>query len=51
MQDKELGFWNISLMLTQEAERHLIETTEGDARRLLNVFEIGVITTWPDGEG
>ncbi len=51
MQDKTNGFGEINIALTKEAEHHLIEMTEGDARRLLNAFEIGVITTPPDGEG
>lgn len=49
--DPERGFGQRKVDLTPEAERHLIETTEGDARRLLNALEIGVETTPPDSEG
>lgn len=49
--DPERGFGGLKIVLTEEAERHLLETTEGDARRLLNAFEIGVATTPPGPEG
>lgn len=51
LEDPERGFGTLKVELTEEAERHLIETTEGDARRLLNALEIGVVTTPPDPEG
>ncbi|MBI3805104.1 MAG: replication-associated recombination protein A [Nitrospirae bacterium] len=51
LSDPERGFGKWKVVLTDEAERHLIETTEGDARRLLNALEIGVVTTPPDAEG
>ena len=51
LSDPERGFGKLKVDLTDEAERHLIETTEGDARRLLNALEIGVVTTPPDAEG
>ncbi|MFQ5579043.1 MAG: replication-associated recombination protein A [Nitrospiria bacterium] len=49
--DPECGFGTLKIQLSKEAERHLIQMTEGDARRLLNAFEIGVTTTPPDVEG
>jgi putative ATPase len=51
MTDPERGFGAMKIVLTEEAEEHLLATTEGDARRLLNAFEIGVTTTPPDSEG
>ncbi|WDT71259.1 MAG: replication-associated recombination protein A [Candidatus Manganitrophus sp.] len=51
LSDPERGFGKLNVQLTEEAERHLIETTEGDARRLLNALEIGVVTTPPDPQG
>ncbi|HIE65780.1 MAG: replication-associated recombination protein A [Nitrospira sp.] len=51
IRDPERGFGKLKIRLSKEAERHLIQMTEGDARRLLNAFEIGVTTTPPDVEG
>ncbi len=51
MTDPERGFGAMKIVLAEEAEQHLLATTEGDARRLLNAFEIGVTTTPPDSEG
>jgi putative ATPase len=51
IRDPECGFGKIKIQLSKEAVRHLIQMTEGDARRLLNAFEIGVTTTPPDAEG
>ncbi len=51
IQDPERGFGKLKIQLSKEAEHHLIQMTEGDARRLFNAFEIGVATTPPDAEG
>jgi len=51
MTDPERGFGNAKITLTEEAKRHLIENTCGDARRLLNALEIGVMTTPQNAEG
>jgi len=51
IRDPERGFGILKIQLSKEAERHLIQMTEGDARRLLNAFEIGVTTTPPDVNG
>ena len=51
MTDRERGFGEMKIVLTEEAEHHLLATTEGDARRLLNAFEIGVTTTPPGPDG
>lgn len=51
IQDPERGLGKLKLIVTEAAKKHLIETTEGDARKLLNTLEIGVATTSPDAEG
>lgn len=51
LSDPDRGFGQKKVVFTAEAEKHLIETTEGDARRLLNALEIGVMTTPPDADG
>lgn len=51
IQDPERGLGKLQLIVTEAAKNHLIETTEGDARKLLNTLEIGVATTSPDTEG
>ncbi len=51
IQDKERGFGNLALKVDEAAKHHLIESTEGDARKLLNAFEIGITTTPPDPSG
>ncbi len=49
--DRECGLGKMRINITKEAISHLIGTTEGDARRLLNALEIGATTTPPDTEG
>ncbi len=49
--DPDIGFGKLNLKVAEDAKLHLIETTEGDARKLLNAFEIGISTTPPDDAG
>ncbi len=49
--DPERGLGKLKLIVTEAAKKHLIETTEGDARKLLNTLEIGASTTSADAEG
>ncbi|MGE5174041.1 MAG: replication-associated recombination protein A [Betaproteobacteria bacterium] len=49
--DKERGFGNLSVSLTPEALDFLIAKSNGDARRALNAFEIGVLSTAPRTDG
>ncbi len=49
--DLERGLGKMKLIVTPEAGTHLIETTEGDARKLLNALEIASVSTPPDAEG
>lgn len=47
--ERGLGKWHA--ILSDDARRHLIFTSEGDARRALNGLELAVLTTHPNGEG
>ncbi len=49
--DKERGFGNLSIDLAPEALEFIIAKANGDARRALNAFEIGVLSTVPDAGG
>lgn len=51
IRDPKRGFGKRKLQLNEAAKQHLIDTTEGDARKLLNALEIGVSTTPPDSDG
>ncbi|MDD5020804.1 MAG: replication-associated recombination protein A [Endomicrobiaceae bacterium] len=46
--DKERGFGNLNIQIEQNAKEHLIKNANGDARRLLNAVEIGVLSTMPN---
>jgi len=45
--DPERGLGSFNLTIDPEAKRHLIQTAEGDARRLLNALEVAALTTTP----
>jgi putative ATPase len=45
LRDKEKGLGNYKVEMSGEAKRHLILNAGGDARKLLNALEIGVIST------
>ena len=49
--NKEKGFGNLNIKITDEAKQHLINFSNGDARRLLNAVEIGVLSTNPNSNG
>ncbi|MBN1824436.1 MAG: replication-associated recombination protein A [Endomicrobiales bacterium] len=49
--DAERGLGKYKVDISPDARKHLIKTCEGDARRLLNALEIGVLTTRPDQRG
>lgn len=49
--NKEKGFGNLNIKITDEAKQHLIKFANGDARRLLNAVEIGVLSTSPNSGG
>lgn len=51
VRDKErgLGMWHISI--SEEARRHLVTMSNGDARVALNALEMAAFATLPDGNG
>lgn len=51
LKDKEKGLGKYNIKIEEEAIRHLIKISDGDARRLLNALEIGVLTTPGDKDG
>lgn len=51
LNDRENGMGNFQVRITEDAVLHLICSAEGDARRLLNALEIGILTTKPDQKG
>jgi putative ATPase len=48
IRDEENGYGELFVTIMPEAENHLIEYSQGDARRLLNALELAVTTTVPD---
>lgn len=51
LKDKERGLGNYQVEISDAAIEHLITVSDGDARRMLNALEIGVLTTPPDKDG
>lgn len=51
LRDKERGLGKFKVAMEEEALQHLLKVSEGDARRLLNALEVGVLTTPPDKDG
>ncbi|GAB1401238.1 replication-associated recombination protein A [Elusimicrobiota bacterium] len=48
LSDKERGFGNLNIKIEQNAKEHLVKNANGDARRLLNAVETGVLSTMPN---
>src|SRR3989337_3685572 len=51
LNEKDRGMGNYHVSMSRDAREHLIRSSEGDARRLLNALEIGILTTKPDDKG
>jgi len=51
IEDKENGLGKKRINIVPEALKHLIKTSNGDARRALNALEVGVMTTKPSRNG
>lgn len=51
LNDKDRGVSSLRVIMTPEAEAHLVRQAHGDARRLLNALEIAALTTAPDMNG
>lgn len=49
--DQQNGFGKLNIQITSDAKNHLVKNSGGDARRLLNAVEIGVLSTMPDSKG
>jgi len=49
LQDAERGLAKYNIEITQDAREHLLSGAAGDARRLLNALEIGVLSIKPEG--
>tara|TARA_B100001093_G_scaffold338832_1_gene323610 strand:+ start:6477 stop:8666 length:2190 start_codon:yes stop_codon:yes gene_type:complete len=47
LRDKERGYGNRSVTITPDAEAHLVDVANGDARSLLNALELAVESTPP----
>jgi putative ATPase len=51
LEDSERGLGKFKVQITPKALKHIAETASGDARRILNALEVGVLTTVPDSKG
>ncbi|MDR3048687.1 MAG: replication-associated recombination protein A [Elusimicrobiota bacterium] len=51
LKDKENGLGNYTVQMSDDARKHLIFNADGDARKLLNALEIGVLSTKVDEKG
>ncbi len=49
--DPERGFGKLKIKITDEALKHLIQSSNGDSRRILNGLELAVLTTPADENG
>jgi putative ATPase len=49
--DRQRGYGNLKVNVTEEAIAHLANVANGDARSLLNALELAVETTEPDENG
>ena len=45
LKDKENGVGNIPVVMDEDALKHLVKVSEGDARRTLSALEVGALTT------
>jgi len=45
--DRERGFGKLKIKMDPLAAKHISERSDGDARRVLNALEVGVLTTKP----
>jgi putative ATPase len=50
LKDKENGLGNYKVKMSEEAREHLLVNAGGDARKLLNALEIGVLSVEVNGE-
>ena len=51
LNDREVGYGDRPIVISEEASEHLLDVAGGDARSLLNALELAVETTAPNPEG
>ncbi|MBZ0307737.1 MAG: replication-associated recombination protein A [Anaerolineae bacterium] len=51
LKDKERGYGNLLIEVTDDALNHLADVADGDARSAFNALELAVTTTPPDKDG
>lgn len=51
LSDPERGYGKLKIKVESDAEAHLVNVANGDARSLLNALELAVETTLPDNSG
>ncbi len=51
LHDKERGYGNKKIKISDDALKHLVSVANGDARGVLNALELAVETTGPDKSG
>jgi putative ATPase len=51
LNDKDKGLGKYNVRMSEEAKKHLIANSGGDARKLLNALEIGVLSTKVNKDG
>ncbi|MEW6088578.1 MAG: replication-associated recombination protein A [bacterium] len=51
IEDKERGLGKLRIKMAPQAVEHLVEMSDGDARKALSALELGVLTTEPDKNG
>ena len=51
LKDREVGYGDRQIAISEEASEHLLDVAGGDARSLLNALELAVETTAPDTNG
>jgi putative ATPase len=51
LNDKDKGLGKYNVRMSEEAKKHLIANSGGDARKLLNALEIGILSTKVNKDG
>lgn len=51
LKDREVGYGDRPITISEEASEHLLDVAGGDARSLLNALELAVETTAPNTDG
>ncbi len=51
LSDKERGYGNMEISLSEDAMEHIVINSSGDVRNALNALELAVLTTKPDNMG